>query len=498
MTRQFHRGDKRHSEVLKVQRTELVRDNAVLIDGAWVAADRGDTLEVRNPANGDLVGRVPYMGQAETQRAVEAAARAMRHDAPLEQRRGWIQRIGDLLVEHQEMLGEIITLEHGKPLREGIAEVQYAAGFFHFFASCLDELQPRRYPEKLRGCQWEVHHRPAGVVASITPWNFPIGMMAKKVPAALGCGCGVVAKPASATPLSAVAFASIVEKADVPAGMFNVVTGSASRISQVICQHPEVRIISFTGSTEVGRELGAATAPHIKRLAMELGGNAPFIVFADADLDLAAEALVANKFRGAGQTCVCTNRVYVHRDVEPEFTARVAELAENLRVGDGLDPATDIGPLINRAGFDKVVQHVRDALDGGASLVVGSIPSTPENDWGCFFPPTVITNVEPRMLVCRDETFGPLVAISRFDDEAEVLRKANDTEYGLAAYVCTSDPDRAKRVAAGLSFGHVGINTGMSPTPELPFGGMKQSGYGREGGVEGLLEFCEVQTIVRS
>ena len=477
--------------------SSLVREDALLIDGEWVSAKEGKTLAVLNPANGELLGQVPALSPAETERAVKAASVAMSRVTSIETRRGWLQRIGDLLLENQEELGRIITLEHGKPLKEGVGEVAYAAGFFHFFATQLNALGKYTYPGPLKDCRWEVHHRPAGVVASITPWNFPLGMMAKKVPAALGCGCAVVAKPASATPLSAIALARIIEEAGVPPGMFNLVTGSSGPISEVLCQHPAVRIVSFTGSTEVGRQLGRLTAPHIKRLALELGGNAPFIVFPDANLNAAAKDLVANKFRGAGQTCVCTNRVYAHADIEEEFTETVAGLVRELRVGDGMNPATDIGPLINRAGFDKVAEHVKDALDGGARRVVGDDPVRPENDWGCFFPPTVITNVRPEMLVCRDETFGPLVAIRRFKDEAEVIQEANDTEYGLAAYLCTGDPQRAERVASALRFGHVGINTGMSPTPELPFGGMKQSGYGREGGVEGLLEFCEPQTFVR-
>jgi succinate-semialdehyde dehydrogenase/glutarate-semialdehyde dehydrogenase len=279
--------------------------------------------------------------------------------------------------------------------------------------------------------------------------------------------------------------------------MFNVVTGSAGPISDVLCTHGAIRVISFTGSTEVGRQLETKCARHIKRLGLELGGNAPFVVFEDANLNAAATALLANKFRATGQTCVCTNRVYAQQTIADAFTDKVAALVRRLRVGDGMNPETEIGPLINRDGFLKVAEHVKDALAGGATRVVGEDPPTPSEDWGCFYPPTVLKNVQPEMHVCQEETFGPLVAISQFDNEQEVIAKANDTEFGLAAYLFTADRQRADRCAAALQFGHVGINTGQSPTPEAPFGGMKQSGYGREGGIEGLLEYCEYQTIVR-
>jgi succinate-semialdehyde dehydrogenase/glutarate-semialdehyde dehydrogenase len=475
----------------------LIPQPAGFVDGRWIAADSAETIAVHNPADGEHLADVPRMGRAETDRGIVAAKRAMSKAHSGEARRNWLNAICRHILDHKADLAKIITLEQGKPLKEAAAEVEYAASFFRFFATQIERLESHVVPGRIRDCRWEVHLRPAGVVACITPWNFPLAMMAKKVAPALAAGCGVVAKPASDTPLSAVALARITELAELPAGMFNLVTGRAEPIADALSGHSAVRIISFTGSTEIGRRLAAIAAPHIKRLAMELGGNAPFIVFDDADVEAASRALVANKFRASGQTCVCANRVYVQRNVADEFTAAVVERVRQLRVGNGLDSETDIGPLINRQGFDKVVQHVQDAICRGARRIVGDDPPLPERDWGCYYPPTVLVDVQPGMLVYREETFGPVVAISQFDHENQVLESANGTEYGLAAYVFTRDEQRVERVAAALEFGHVGINTGMSPTPEVPFGGVKQSGYGREGGLEGLLEFCEPHSIVR-
>ena len=476
--------------------SKLIPEFLGRIGGTWVAADSGESFAVINPANGDHLADVPRMGAAETARAIEGAATAMEPLPSAETRQAWLAGICELMLANKQELGRIITLEHGKPLQEAIVEVEYAAGFFSFFSEQLTALDRHVLPGKIRGAAWEVHHRPAGVVGSITPWNFPLAMMAKKLAPAIGAGCGIVVKPASLTPLSAIAFCELASRAGLPAAWINLVMGSAGPIADALCRHSAVRLISFTGSTEVGKHLAAATAPHVKRLALELGGNAPFIVFEDADLTSAADALMANKFRGAGQTCVCTNRVYAHAQIIQPFVERMTERVKNLKVGDGMDPATDIGPLINLAGFDKVAEHVDDALAQGAERLAGSQPPRPDHDWGCFFPPTLVVGVQPQMKVCREETFGPVVAVAQFDDEGQVLQAANDTEFGLAAYLFSKDRTRAERCAAALHFGHVGINTGSGPTPEAPFGGMKQSGYGREGGVEGLLEFCEPQTVV--
>jgi succinate-semialdehyde dehydrogenase/glutarate-semialdehyde dehydrogenase len=420
----------------------------------------------------------------------------MANRSSLDERRGWLQAIGDGLVEHKQELGRIITLEHGKPLREGVSETEYAASFFHFFASQLDELLPHRLPQAIRNCHWNINQRPAGVVGAIASWNFPLAMICKKLAPALGAGCASVVKPASLTPLSAMALCHIAERAGLPEGLCNLVIGNSQPIGEVLCSHPSVRIISFTGSTEVGKVLAAAAAPNLKRLTLELGGNAPFMVFEDADLLTAVDALMANKFRSGGQTCVCANRVFVHRQVSDEFLKLAAERTRQLGVGDGMEPSTDIGPLINRAGFDKVAAHVKDALHRGARRLVGADPEPPPHDWGCFYPATLLTGVRPEMRVCREETFGPVIAVSQFEDEAALVELANGTEYGLAAYVFTKDRQRAERLASVLHFGHLGVNTGTGPTAEAPFGGMKESGFGREGGVEGLLEFCEPQTVV--
>jgi len=467
-----------------------------LIDGQWIDADSGKTRKVANPADGSLLADVPWMEDAETVRAIETADSAWRSGWPSERRSRSLEALGTLLLEHKEELATIITREHGKTLRESIVEVEYSAAFFSFYATQVEKIQSHKLSDRIRDCDWQVHMRPAGVAGLITPWNFPLAMMAKKLAPALGAGCGIVIKPASLTPLSAIAFCTLAEKSGLPSGILNLVIGAAEPIGQTLCSHPAVRIISFTGSTEVGRKLAANAAPHIKRLTMELGGNAPFIIFDDANLDAAAEALMANKFRSSGQTCVCTNRVYVHRDIAQSFTEIISQRVTKLHVGNGIAPETDIGPLINRDGFNKVAAHVRDAIQRGATRLVGVDPPQPRDNWGHYYPPTVLARVKPEMLVCREETFGPILALSEFDKEDEVLALANSTEYGLAAYIFTENKDRASRLIPKLQFGHVGVNTGTGPTPEAPFGGMKQSGYGREGGLEGLLEFCEFQVVV--
>ncbi|MBN1343815.1 MAG: NAD-dependent succinate-semialdehyde dehydrogenase [Phycisphaerae bacterium] len=468
------------------------------VAGKWQAAKSGSTVPVHNPATGEHLADVPDMGKGETLEAIGAAASSLETPLPRADRRRALEAIAAQLIEHREPLARIITQEHGKPLAEARAEVEYSSAFYSHFAGQLDRLGRQELDGRIRGCRWTIHHRPAGVAGLITPWNFPLAMFSKKLSAAVAAGCGVVVRPASLTPLSAIAFWRLAERAGLPPGMLNLVLGRSGPIGEVLCEHPAVRVISFTGSTDTGQILLRQTSPHIKRVAMELGGNAPFIVFDDADLTAAADALVANKFRCGGQTCVCANRVYVHKDVGPRFNEILAERVAALKVGNGLDDGVHVGPLINRFAFDKVAEHVRDALARGADRVVGYDPPRPEHDWGCFYPPTLLGGARPDMLVFQQETFGPVVAVATFESEDEVLRLANDTRYGLAAYVFTRDPARGGRCAERLSFGHVGINTGTGPAPEAPFGGMKQSGFGREGGVEGLLEFCEPQTVVEA
>ncbi|MCX8089717.1 MAG: NAD-dependent succinate-semialdehyde dehydrogenase [Verrucomicrobiae bacterium] len=468
------------------------------IDGRWITRTPHGTFDVRNPATGERLATLPVMADAETVAAIEAAERAWQIPAPLEARRAWLEGIRDRLLAHRETLARTITLENGKPLREARAEVEYAAGFFGFFATQLHRLEPETWPGPPPVTQWTVLHSPAGVVGLITPWNFPLAMLAKKFAAALAAGCAAVIKPALPTPLSAIALARLAEQSGVPPGRVNLLLGPPEPIGAVLCRHPAVRLISFTGSTAVGRRLLAATAPHVKRLALELGGHAPFLVFEDADLPAALDALIANKFRAGGQTCICTNRVYVHQSIAEPFLNALAHRVAQLRVGNGLDPQTDIGPLIHRAAFDKVAAHVRDALERGAQRLVGHDPPRPEHDWGAFYPPTVLSRVTTDMLVCREETFGPVVPVATFETEEDAIAAANNTPYGLAAYFFTRDPARARRCIARLRFGHIGWNTGSGPRPETPFGGMKQSGFGREGGWHGLLEFCEPQVVARA
>ncbi len=476
--------------------SSLLSDIGGYIGGRWIPSRQDQLIPVTNPATGEVLAKVPDMGAAETSVAIDAAAAELEHERPPEERRRWLTNLYELMIAHQQELARIITLEQGKPLKESLVEVEYAARFFRFFSDQLAHLEIERLPEPIRNLRWSIHHRPAGVVGLITPWNFPLAMLTKKIAPALAAGCTIVAKPSELTPLSAVAIWKLAEQGGVPAGRMNLVIGRPEPIGDTLCAHPAVRLISFTGSTPIGKHLIAKTAPHVKRLALELGGNAPYILLSDANISAAADALMANKFRCAGQTCVCANRVLVQRRVVEPFLSAISDRVRRLRVGNGADEQTDIGPLINRAGFDKVDRHVKDALARGAQRIVGADRERPTGDFGAFYDPTVLSNTSADMLLCREEIFGPVVAVGAFDSDAEAIGIANGTPHGLAAYIFTADPARAQQVANRLRFGHVGINTGMGPTPEAPFGGMKQSGFGREGGIEGLLEFCETQTVV--
>lgn len=478
-------------------RSALLKSTNGYIDGKWCAADSDRTIPVINPATGETIAIVPVMGRVETNRAINAAARTLATPASIEQRGQWLNRLADLITQHRDELGRIITHEHGKPLAEAQGEADYAASFFRYYAGCIDHLKPKQLPDRPRNHAWTVYYRPAGVAALITPWNFPLAMLAKKFSAALAADCCCVIKPSSKTPLSMVALFSLIEQIGLPPSKANLVLGPAGEISDALCEHPAVRVISFTGSTAVGKKLIADTARHLKRLALELGGNAPFIVFDDADVDRAVDQLMANKFRGAGQTCVCANRVYVQHNIADVFTEKLAARVNAIKVGNGMEAGITMGPLIDRNAFDKVKRHVDDAISQGAVRIAGSPPIEPKPNEGCFFPPTVLRAVTPQMECVNDETFGPLAPIIEFQSEAEVIEAANNTEYGLAAYVFTSSDERAARVIPRLSFGHVGHNTGSGPTAEAPFGGMKHSGFGREGGLEGLHDFIETQTVPR-
>ncbi|WP_404365435.1 NAD-dependent succinate-semialdehyde dehydrogenase [Marinobacter sp.] len=469
------------------------------VGGRWKDSSDGNTFDVYNPATGKVIAKVASMTAGDVEDAIEAGSGALRLSEPysLETRRGWLEGIRDALMNNKDEVGRILCSEHGKPLKEAKGEVEYAAGFFDYCAKHIDALDSHTLDEKPKDCTWTVHYRPIGVAGLITPWNFPIGMIAKKLSAALAAGCPSVIKPASETPLTMIALFTLMdEQVDMPDGMVNLVMGKASVIGKVLCEHPDVPMLSFTGSTEVGRKLLVDTSELVKKLALELGGNAPFIVFEDADIDAAVSNLLGNKFRGGGQTCVCANRIFVHEKVADEFGKKLADKVNAMKVGDGMNDDVDIGPLINKGGYDKVHRHVSDALEKGAKLLAGKDPSELKGD-DLFYPPTVVSGITSEMACYKEETFGPLVPMVSFSSDEEVIKAGNDTEFGLASYLFTADADRARKVAAALRFGHVGWNTGTGPTPEAPFGGMKASGIGREGGVEGLFEFVEAQTVPR-
>lgn len=475
----------------------LLKHIAGYVGGQWAAADSSQTAEVLNPANGQQIAEVPYMDAAETERAIAAAKQARLNVPDVATRREWLEDTRDALLAEKEEVGRILCLEHGKPWKEAQGEVEYAASFFDYFAGTMEKaLAPETLPEKAKNCTWTVHKRAIGVAGLITPWNFPIGMIAKKIAPALAAGCPVVIKPATETPLTMIAMFQLMhERLDLPRGMINLVMGSSSAIGGELMSSPDVPMISFTGSTGVGQLLIEQSRDQVKKLGLELGGNAPFIVLDDADLDAAADNLIANKFRGAGQTCVCANRIYVQSSVYDEFSKKVIDRVKALKVGDGMNDDVDVGPLINAAGFDKVKDHVADALSKGAKLEAGQHPDELDSSKSLFYAPTVITNVTHDMKCCQDETFGPLVPLIPFDSDEQALELGNQTEFGLASYVFGKDATRADRIIANLHFGHCGYNTGTGPAAHAPFGGMLQSGVGREGGHDGLMEFVELQTV---
>ncbi|HEX7385926.1 MAG TPA: NAD-dependent succinate-semialdehyde dehydrogenase [Castellaniella sp.] len=477
-------------------RSNFLSHLAGYVNDQWIAADTGKRLDVFNPATGEKLADVPFMGAAETRRAIACAQRALDSVPDAATRRHWLESIRDKLLEQQEEIGRILCLEHGKPWKEAQGEVQYAASFFDYYAKVVETgTAPETLPDKVKGCTWTLYKRPVGVVGLITPWNFPIAMIAKKIAPALAAGCPSVIKPAPDTPLTMIALFEIMASLGLPKGMVNLVIGDAVQIGAELMNSPQVTMVSFTGSTATGRLLMQQATRQVKRLGLELGGNAPFIVLDDADLDAAADGLMNNKFRGAGQTCVCANRVYVQKNVYDAFAQKVVERVGKLKVGDGMKEGTDIGPLINANGFAKVKGHLADALDNGATLLLGKQPDTLDAASSLLFPPTVVGNVDDTMRCCQEETFGPLIPLISFDGDDEVVRRANDTEFGLAAYVFGKDRARSQRIIARLHFGHCAYNTGTGPAAIAPFGGMLSSGIGREGGKEGLLEYLEIQTV---
>ncbi len=464
------------------------------IDGAWVDADDGATLDVNNPANDEILGSVPKMGADETRRAIEAANAAFPawRDKVAKERATVLTRWYELMMEHQDDLAVLMTAEQGKPLAEAKGEVAYAAAFIQWFAEEAKRVYGETIPQHQADKRIVVIKQPVGVCASITPWNFPAAMITRKVAPALAAGCTVVAKPASQTPFSALALAELGERAGLPAGVFSVVTGASGAIGGEMTSNPTVRKLTFTGSTEVGKLLMAQCAGTMKKLSLELGGNAPFIVFEDADIDAAIEGAMASKYRNTGQTCVCANRILVQDSVYEEFTAKLAQAATRLRVGNGLEGEVEQGPLIDMKAVEKVEEHIGDALSKGARVVVGG---SRHALGGTFFEPTVLADVTPGMAVAREETFGPVAPIFRFSDDDEAIEMANDTEFGLAAYFYSRDIGRVWRVAEGVEYGIVGINTGIISTEVAPFGGVKESGLGREGSHHGIDEYLEVKYL---
>ena len=478
---------------MQLNDSTLFRQQAY-IDGAWVDADSGQTIAVNNPASGEILGTVPKLGGAETRRAIEAANRALPAWRALtaKERAQKLRRWFELLMENQDDLARLMTLEQGKPLAEAKGEIAYAASFIEWFA----EEAKRVYGDTIPGHQADkrliVIKQPIGVTAAITPWNFPAAMITRKAGPALAAGCTMVVKPASQTPFSALALVALAERAGIPAGVLSVVTGSASEIGDELTGNPIVRKLSFTGSTEIGRQLMAQCAPDIKKLSLELGGNAPFIVFDDADLDKAVDGAMASKYRNAGQTCVCANRIYVQDGVYDAFVAKLKAAVSTLKVGNGLEAGVTTGPLIDDKAVAKVREHIDDALGQGAEVVLGGQSHALG---GSFFEPTILVNVPRSARVSREETFGPLAPLFRFKDEDEVIAMANDTEFGLASYFYARDLSRVFRVAEALEYGMVGINTGIISNEVAPFGGVKASGLGREGSKYGIEEYLELKYL---
>ncbi len=462
------------------------------INGAWLDADSGKTIPVTNPATGEILGTVPNMGAAETRRAIEAANAAWPawRAKTAKERSIILRRWFDLMMANQEDLAKILTAEQGKPLAEARGEIAYGASFIEWFAEEGKRIYGDTIPQHAADKRIIVIREPVGVCAAITPWNFPNAMITRKVGPALAAGCTMVLKPATATPYSALAMSELGERAGIPKGVFSIVTGSASQIGGEMTSNPTVRKLTFTGSTEIGKVLMEQCAKTVKKTSMELGGNAPFIVFDDADLDAAVEGAMASKYRNTGQTCVCANRLLVQDSVYDAFSAKLAKAVSAMKVGNGFEPGVTQGPLIDANAVAKIEEHIQDALAKGAKVLVGGKRHALG---GTFFEPTVLTGVTPAMKVAREETFGPLAPLFRFKDEAEAIRMANDTEFGLASYFYARDIGRIWRVSEGLEYGIVGINTGLISTPEAPFGGMKESGQGREGSKYGIEDFLELK-----
>lgn len=467
---------------------------ANLIGGEWVGADSGKTIDVANPATGLKLGTVPKAGAAETRRAIEAAQKAFesfRKTTAL-QRSQMLRRLADALMDNQQALAELLTMEQGKSLTEARGEIASSAAYVQWFSEEARRAYGDVVPSPWADRRILVTREPVGVIAAITPWNFPSSMLSRKIGPAIAAGCTVVVKPASQTPYSGIAWGALAEEAGIPAGVVNVVTGSAAEIGEELTTHPLVKKITFTGSTEVGKVLMAKAAGTVKKVSMELGGNAPFLAFDDADIDRAVEGAMTAKYRNSGQTCVCTNRFFVQAGIYDRFVEKLAAASAGLKVGPGLDDGVQQGPLIDQNAVEKVEELIADATAKGGKVVAGG---KRHKLGGTFFEPTVIAQAKPQMRFMKEEIFGPVAPVFRFETEDEAVALANDTEYGLACYFYTGDLGRAFRVMERLKYGMVGVNEGLITTPEAPFGGVKESGLGREGGHQGIEDYLDTKYV---
>lgn len=476
---------------MKLNDQSLLKDKC-LIDGKWQAAEDNAKIAVTNPADGEIVGYVPSLTAKQIEGAINVSEKAFKswRVLPAAKRSALLRKWFDLMIEHTDDLAMIMTCEQGKPLKEARGEILYAASFVEWFAEEAKRTYGDTIPSPQVNQRITVIKQPIGVTAAITPWNFPAAMITRKAAPALAAGCTMIVRPASLTPLTALALGELAQKAGIPAGVLQIVTGKSSSIGKVLTESQIVRKLSFTGSTEVGRALMAECAPTIKRISLELGGNAPFIVFDDADLDAAVKGAIACKYRNAGQTCVCANRILVQSGVYDAFTEKLKQAVQALKVGNGIDSTTDIGPLIEESALKKVDEHIADAVEKGGKLVLGG-----KRLGGLFYEPTIMTNITSDMRFAREETFGPVAPLFKFDNESEAIEMANDTIFGLAAYFYTRDFARAVRVSEALEYGMVGHNTGLISNEVAPFGGVKQSGIGREGSKYGIEEYMETKYI---
>lgn len=460
-------------------------------NGKWIGSDI-PVLEVTNPATGEIIATVPFGGKKEAQLAIDAASEAFPKWSSLSayERSDLIRAWYELVKENELDLAKTMTAEQGKPLKEALGEIQYANGFLSWYAEEGKRIYGETIPATQQNKRLWVQKQAVGVVAAITPWNFPAAMITRKVGPALAAGCTVVVKPAEQTPLTALKLAELAEKAGIPKGVINVITGNPKEIGEVWLQNPKVRKLTFTGSTEVGKLLMRGSAETVKKVSLELGGHAPVIITKNADMNKAVDGVIATKFRNAGQTCVCSNRIYVHEDIHEEFTKQFTAKVKELKIGNGLDEGTEIGPLIDEAAIVKVQNHVNDAIQKGAKIETGGKAVN-----GLFFEPTVLSNVNDGMLCMTEETFGPLAPITSYTSEEEVIQRANNSIFGLAAYVFTENISEGIRMVESLEYGIIGLNDGLPSTPQAPFGGFKQSGLGREGGHHGIEEYLEVKYV---